>query len=141
MRRVLQTPPAEVNRPKKPGLLGAPGEHRGPRRGIPGPDAGYALTLAHRIVPECALTAHESRHDVEVGVALLAAKRAALAGRAPVRRDVEVALDLFGFRFRASDDVVRERRAAFAGVAHSYDRQRALVDSVPDERLAASTAR
>jgi hypothetical protein len=134
-RRVLLTPAAEMGRPIKPAMMSSPTPSTGARRGAPGPDAGYALKLAHDAMGECVLTPGESSHDVELGVALLAVKRAALAGRAPIRLDLEAALDLFDFRGAATHEVVASRRTRFNGVAHSYERQRTLVDSVPDGEL------
>ena len=125
----------EVNRAKKPGLLGAPSVDRGVGRGTPGPDGGYALTLAKGLIHGLELGPHESPHDVEVGVALLAAKRAGLVGRAPSRPDVEVALDLFGFRGRVGGAVLQDRRRRFAGLGNSYAMQRSFVDAVPDDAL------
>ena len=125
----------EVNRVKKPGLLGAPSTDRGAGRGTPGPDGGYALSLAQGVVHGLELGPHEASHDVEIGVALLAAKRAGLVGRAPSRSDVDVALDLFGFRGRVGGAVLHDRRHRFAGLGHSYARQRAFVDAVPDDAL------
>ena len=135
---MLLTPPAEIGRKKKPGLLGAPRTAGGAWRGSPGPDAGYALTLAHAAHDRLFLTEGESAHDVEVGVALLAAKRAARMGRAPSRTDVDVAADIFGLRSRAGAGVIEDRKRRFAGLAESYAVQRALVDAVSDEVLAQS---
>lgn len=128
------TPPAEIGRKKKTGLLGAL-PAAGLSRGSPGPDAGYALTLVHSALSRFILDSSESAHDIEVGVALIAARRAAQSGRAPSRSDVEVAADLFGLRGRATPAIVEDRRGRFAGVAHSYAAQRALVDTVSDAAL------
>ena len=135
MRPSSPTPSAEIGRPQKPGLLGAPHEHGGAGRGTPGPDGGFALSLAARLVHRLELAPNESVHDIEIGIALLAAKRAGLVGRAPSRSDVEVALDLFRFRGRADDAVASDRRRRFKGVAHSYETQRAFVDGVSDDAL------
>jgi hypothetical protein len=77
----------------------------------------------------------ESAEDVIVGCALLASRRAALAGRAPSGRDVAAALGLFGFLQDAPADLVADRRARFRSVAREYDAQRQLVDSVPEATL------
>ena len=118
-------------------LAGRPGEDRcveapeGRRFGSPGPDQGYALRLAHRIVERCHLFDGEQAHDVEVGAALLAARRAGDAGRAPSIHDLEAVLGLFGFLDPAPPaELIAHRRWAFASVGHSYATQRALVGSV-----------
>jgi hypothetical protein len=103
--------------------------------GTTGPDQGYALTLAHRLAPRLRLADGEDRHDVVLGVALLGARRAALAGRAPSIYDLEVAAGLFGYLADAPEDLVEHRRGLFTGVAHSYDVQRALIDAVPEPSL------
>jgi hypothetical protein len=65
----------------------------------------------------------------------VAAKRAALFGRAPCVYDVRLALDLWGFLGDAPAAVREERRALFSSISHDYVAQRALVDSVPEETL------
>ena len=109
VRRCAPTATAEIGRPKKPGLLGAPHSVSGSGHGTPGPDAGYALTLAHSIVHDLTLAPNESAHDVEVAMALLASKRAGLVGRGPTKTDVKVALDLFRFRGRADATEAADR--------------------------------
>jgi hypothetical protein len=134
--RVVAPAATEVGRTKKPGLLGDPARTGGRSRGTPGPDAGYALTLVAHTHDELQLTAGEDRHDVEVAIALLAARRAALVGRAPCRDDVAVAADLFGLRGRTSPAIVEDRRRWMAGLAHSYVLQRRFVDHVSAAALA-----
>jgi hypothetical protein len=119
-----------------------PAELRTPRRqpraaeGTPGPDSGFALRLAHRFAHDLKLGEGESEHDVVLGVALIAAKRAALYGRAPCVYDVRHALMLWCF---LDEDVPAElkqaRRAAFSAISHDYVAQRELVDAVPDDVL------
>jgi len=77
----------------------------------------------------------ESGHDVLHGAALVAAKRAALFGRAPSIYDVQVALNLWGFLDDDPPELVATRRAAFSAISHDYVAQRQLVDSVPEEVL------
>ena len=104
--------------------------------GTPGPDSGFALRLAKRFEHDLKLSVGESEHDVLLGVALIASKRAALFGRAPCIYDVRLALDLFGFLDETTPaEVVAVRRAAFSSLSHDYVAQRALVDSVPEETL------
>jgi hypothetical protein len=89
------------------------------------------LSLAHRLAPRLRLVDGEDRHDVVLGVALLGARRAALAGRAPSIYDLEVAAGLFGYLSTAPEELIAHRGPLFRGVAHGYDTQRALIDAVP----------
>lgn len=119
----------------RPAELTVPSPPRGRSVGTPGPDSGFALRLARRLEHEVRLTEGESVHDVVLGAALVASKRAALFGRAPSVYDVRAALNLWGFLDDgAPADLVARRRAAFSSVSHDYVAQRALVDSV-DEAL------
>jgi hypothetical protein len=104
--------------------------------GTPGPDAGFALRLARRFAHDLKLAEGETEHDVLLGSALIAARRAALFGRAPSIYDVQVALALWGFLIDAPpEDLLAARRRAFASVSHDYVAQRALVDATPEESL------
>jgi hypothetical protein len=106
--------------------------------GTPGPDSGFALRLAKRFEDELKLGEGESAHDVLLGVALVAAKRSAIFGRAPSVYDVQFGLNLWGFLDDAPTELVASRRALFSSISHDYVAQRRLVDSVPDEMLALS---
>jgi hypothetical protein len=119
----------------RPAELVVPAVTRGRTTGTPGPDAGFALRLAKRFEHELRLQDGESEHDVELGVALVGAKRAALFGRAPCVYDVRFALNLWGFLDDVPAGIAATRRAAFSSISHDYVAQRALVDSVPDETL------
>ncbi len=119
----------------RPAELVGPTMRRGAGIGTPGPDSGFALRLAHRFEDDLELGEGESAHDVLLGVALVASKRAALFGRAPCIHDVRLALDLWGFLDDAPPDVRATRRAAFSSISHDYVAQRALVDAVPEESL------
>jgi hypothetical protein len=70
---------------------------------------------------------------VELGVALVAAKRASLVGRGPILDDVQLVMDLFALR--TTPVVDRDLTAPFAGLAHSYAIQRRFVDAVTREQL------
>lgn len=119
----------------RPAELGVPTALRGRSVGTPGPDAGFALRLARRYEHDLKLGEGESEHDVLVGCALIAARRAALFGRAPSIYDVQLALAIWGFLQDAPPVLQSARRQAFASVAHDYVAQRALVDAVPEETL------
>jgi|HubBroStandDraft_6_1064221.scaffolds.fasta_scaffold503445_2 hypothetical protein len=119
----------------RPAELRIPIRPAGPSMGTPGSDQGFALRLARRFEDRLRLAPDESPEDVVVGVALVAAKRSGLLGRAPSVYDVRAALNLWEFLDDAPADVVDTRRTAFRSVAHDYVVQRALVDSVPEESL------
>jgi hypothetical protein len=131
--RHLHVPAAWVT--DRPAELHTPTALRGPRVGTPGPDAGFALRLAHRYEDELRLGEGETVHDSLVGCALIAARRAALVGRAPCIYDVQVALALWGFLVDATPRLRATRRQAFSAVSHDYEAQRALVESMSDEKL------
>src|ERR1700735_4281223 len=93
--RHLHVPgPWTTNRPAE---LTTPTALRGRSVGTPGPDAGFALRLARRFSHELKLTSGEHEEDVQLGCALIGARRAALHGRAPSIYDVQLALALWGF--------------------------------------------
>lgn len=135
--RRLEIPAAWT--PDRPADLRSPGQPTGPRLGRPGPDQGYALRLARRLEHDLSLAQGESAEDVVTGCALIASKRAALFGRAPVIHDVRVAALIWGFLGwdgqSPPEDLVELRRRAFRSVGHEYERQRQLADAVPDEVL------
>ena len=104
--------------------------------GTPGTDAGFALRLAHRFAHDLKLAEGETEHDVLLGCALIAARRAALFGRGPSIYDVQLALALWGFLVDSPPaDLLAARRRAFSSVSHDYVAQRALVDAIPDSSL------
>jgi len=130
----LRTPPdwrqsrvAEIVGPEHP---------QGRRLGVPGPDQGYALLLAHKLYEDrLELTEGITAEDALVGCCEVASARAALFGRAPVAKDIELALGLFGFLGGPPDDLVAWRAPLFAAAAHHYSQQRAIVAAVPEETL------
>jgi hypothetical protein len=125
--------------PDRPADHKGPGQPSGRRLGSPGPDQGFALRLARRVEPTLTLESDESAEDVTLGVALVAARRAASFGRAPSIHDVRAAVALFGLDGQAPAPLRTARAKAFAGVSHEYTRQRALVDGVPEETLRLSS--
>ncbi len=127
----MLTPPAEIARPAKAGLVRGPRPRPGANMGTPAPDAGYALGLAARALHELDFENEHDRHDVELGVALLAAKRASLVSRAPTRDDVALVLEHFGL----DGAVSRAQARPFAGLAHSYVAQRRFVDAIGEADL------
>jgi hypothetical protein len=116
--------------------LRTPGQPRGKEMGIPGPDQGYALLLAHRLFPgRLELSGGVTADDALLGASAVASARAACFGRAPVAKDVEMPLVLFGFLGDAPEDLVSWRTGLFRGAAHHYEQQRRIVDAVPDATL------
>jgi hypothetical protein len=119
----------------RPAEVVGPLRHSGTAMGTPGPDSGFALRLAKRFEHKLHLGEGESEHDVLLGVALVAAKRSAIFGRAPSVYDVQFALNLWGFLDVAPPALVQSRRVMFSSVSHDYVAQRRLVDSIPEEML------
>lgn len=124
----MKTATPEIARVKKSGLQRSAVVTKGANYGTSAPGEGFALTIAHREVAKLAFAHEHDRHDVETGIALVAAKRASLVGRGPILGDVQVALDIFGLR--DTDVIDHERCSSFAGLAHSYVMQRRFVDAV-----------
>ncbi len=114
------------------------GQERGPRLGSPGPDQGYALTLAERFRDDLHLRPGEHVDDAIAGCVPVALKRASLFGRAPVIHDLTIAFTMWGFLDeQADDELVALRRPIFEEVAnsHHYAEQRAIADAVPAATL------
>jgi hypothetical protein len=113
----------------------------GRRLGYPGPDIGYALTLLPVIRPELRLAHGEDPRDAEAGCVGIAMRRAAVFGRAPVIHDLRGAFLIWGFLDeRPPVELVAHRRPIFQGVAHDYERQRAIVDQISDATIRMSPA-
>jgi hypothetical protein len=114
------------------------GQPRGERLGSPGPDQGFALTIAEGFRGRLSLRPGEHEGDAIAGGLTVALKRASLFGRAPVIHDLTIAFTLFGFLDEeAPDDLVGLRRTLFEEVAHPhhYVEQRAIADRVPEATL------
>jgi len=130
----VQMPPALAWRADRPGDLGAE-QPEGALLGSPGPNVGYALTLANRQRGRLRLAPHEHTQDAVAVVAALAMKRAAAFGRAPVKPDVDLAVELLGYAGEVPTAVTARRAVATHGAAHEYAVCRTLVDAVPVELL------
>jgi len=127
-------PPAGAWSADRPGDLG-PSQPAGPLFGSPGPNVGFAYTLAERVKDRLRLAPSEHVHDALPVIAEIAGKRAASFGRAPVIGDIDVALAILGYDGSASDDFARARAILVHDAGESYPRRRALVDRVPDALL------
>ena len=134
----MTTPTPELARPQKAGLQRSAYPPTGESFGSPAPGGGFALTIAHREITKLDFEHEHDRADVELGIALVASKRASLVGRGPILDDVHVAMGLFGL---GSTSMIDHHLAApFAGLAHSYVLQRQLVDGVAKEKLVPGTS-
>jgi hypothetical protein len=131
--RLPVPPPWKPHRPAD--FRADPSPPRRPNGGIPGPDQGYALHLAGLLADRLRLGEHEHADDVLAGAVMIGLRRAALFGRAPVKADVELALDLFGYLEGAPEELVDARSRYFAGAAHDYWQQRDLAEWVPEATL------
>jgi hypothetical protein len=136
----VKMPPARAWWSDRPGDL-TTGQPRGGLFGSPGPNIGYALTLAERMRDSLKLATGEHTDDALAVVAELAMRRAAGFGRAPVKTDLEIARTIFGWSADGApwpdDDFVNWRTDALRGAAHEYERRRVLVEAVPDAALRA----
>jgi hypothetical protein len=127
-------PPANDWRSDRPGDLG-PDQPGGTLFGRPGPNVGYAYTLAQRAKDRLRLGPHEHAEDAIAVIAEVAGKRAARFGRAPVIGDIECAIAVLGYDGSASEEYVKARSALTHEAGHEYRRRRAFVDAVPDALL------
>jgi len=111
------------------------GQPHGRLFGDPGPNIGYALTLAHRLADRLTLAPTERLDDALAVVSELAMKRAAVFGRAPVMADLDVAAHLLGHLGGCDPDDAVWRAAAVDGAEHDYNVRRALCDAVDADTL------
>jgi hypothetical protein len=121
----------------RPGEVSGP-QPEGDRLGTPGPDQGYALTLAERFSGQLHLVDGESEADALTGAAAVAMKRSGLFGRGPILHDVQAALTVWGYLDGSADaQLVSLRRDRFAQVHHDvhYMQLRRIADAVPAELL------
>ncbi|HUR17818.1 MAG TPA: hypothetical protein VMZ51_02640 [Acidimicrobiales bacterium] len=117
-------------RQDRPGEITRFGPPTGRLFGKPGPDQGYALTLAASFHGRLQLAEGEHDHDAESGCLGVALRRASMSGRAPVMHDLTLAFTLWGFLGDAPADLVDYRKPLFQGASHDYNRQREIVDRV-----------
>jgi hypothetical protein len=137
--RSYSSPPRRLGSwvPDRPGELGGR-QPVGEQLGTPGPDQGYALTLAERFSGKLSLSAGEHESDALAGAAAVAMKRSALFGRAPVIHDLTAALTIWGFLDPTADpELVELRREWFEEVhlAMHYTARQRIVDAAPDDVL------
>lgn len=125
----VRMPPARSWVADRPGDLRAPRPHA-PFTGNPGPNVGFALTLARRAKDRFRLEPGEHAADAIAVVAELAMKRAATFGRAPTKVDVDFAVELLGYAGSAPADVRRWRPGLVRGADHDYVVRRAIAETV-----------
>jgi hypothetical protein len=130
----VHMPAAKGWRADRPGDLVA-GQPTGTLLGRPGPNVGYAVTLAGRLRDKIALAPHEHRADALAVIAELGMKRAASFGRAPTMADVEIASSLLGYQGDVDETFAQWRAGVVHGADHDYGVRRAIVDAVPDAVL------
>ena len=110
----------------------------GDQLGTPGPDQGYALTLAERFRGRLALADGEHESDALAGAAAIAMKRSGLFGRAPVIHDVRVGLTIWGFLDPGADPALVELRREWFEEVHlpmHYSELQRIVDAAPEQVL------
>jgi len=130
----VKMPPARSWVANRPGDIPA-GWPSGKLLGSPGPNVGYALTLANRARDRFVLAPHEHPEDAIAVVAEIAMRRAALFGRAQVMPDVEFGMRIMGYTGDVASDFVDWRVRAVKDVHHDYYERRALVDAIPVDIL------
>jgi hypothetical protein len=116
--------------PDRPGDVVASGQPHGVLLGDPGPNIGYALTLAQRLHDRVQLAPTEQLEDAVAVIGELAMKRAASYGRAPVMADLECAALILGYLGGCDPDDALWRERAIADAEHDYPTRRAICDAV-----------
>jgi len=135
VRPAERLPPHGGWRQDRPGELTRFDQHVGARRGTPGPDQGYGLTLARRFEGRLELAPGEHAEDAVAGCLGVGLRRASLFRRAPVVHDLELAFTLWGFLGDAPPDLVDYRAPLFRSASHHYWDQRAIADRVLESTL------
>lgn len=103
-----------------------------------GPDQGYLALLAERFVDAIILGDREHMDDVLAAATALGMARAAAFGRAPIAKDLEFALTIFGYLAPQSLERIAVRSGRIGGLAHDQWRRRQFVASVPSTVLRSS---
>lgn len=130
----VSLPPAIRSVENRPGIAEARRHTRSAMGGDPGPNAGFALTLATRDSASWLLSPFEHRPDAIAVVGELAIRRAKRFHRAPSVKDVEFAVELLGYRAPLSA-AFEWRPMVTAGAAHHYQHRRFVVDCIPEDLL------
>lgn len=125
----------EVPRPWAPHRPGEfdPRNGRHPRG--TGPDQGYLALLAEPYIDRFVLFEGEQVDDVLTAAVAIGMRRAAFFGRAPVAKDLEYALSVFGYLAPAPKELVEARRKLVGGVTHDAWRRNELLERFTDDML------
>lgn len=131
---VLEPAPARRQNIPRPGVITRPEEKpTGAGFGTPGPDTGWAL----RIISRTELP--EDGPSLRKLLAALMGARASHFGRAPIREDLEVALELVGLEDRRSDELDARRERWIAITSHEKSPGRTAVAEVGDDLYRAAS--
>jgi hypothetical protein len=124
--------------PARPGAVDGL-QPTGERMGAMGPDQGFALTIANKLVPRLELADGERLDDAVRGCVGIALRRASLFSRAPVVHDLTLAFGIWGFfDEQPPADLLARRAELFEGVGnvnHHYAEGRRIADLVPETTL------
>ncbi len=121
--------------------LRRPAEFKGSRRfrgrlfGSPGPDQGYILNIVEGYVEKLVLRPGESLADAVMALVVIGSKRASIFGRAPMKFDIDFALELLRLSQDVFGDFAGVRKKLLVGLAHDYVAQRELADLFNDDLL------
>lgn len=122
-------------RQDRPGEITRFGPPQGKLFGKPGPDQGYALTLAAGFGERLVLAQGEHADHAISGCLGVALRRASMFGRAPVVHDLTLAFTLWGFLGDASNELIEFRTPLFQAGSHDYAHGREIVDRVAESTL------
>ena len=114
----------------RPGVISTPADMpSGDGFGTPGPDAGFAKTLINRAnIPD-------GTPELEAVLSALMVARASSFGRAPTKKDLEVAKVLCGVGIDASDWVHERREHWMHAIAHDKPKGKTAVSEVDRDLL------
>jgi hypothetical protein len=135
VRPIERLPAADAWRADRPADFTEPGMPTGRRLGNHGPDLGYGIKLARRLVDQVKLAEGETIDDAVAGCFATGTRRSSMFGRAPVIYDMQLAFRLWGFFAGAPRELIEFRMPLFQGAAHHYDAQREIADRVLPETL------
>src|SRR5437764_7988348 len=113
----VHLPAANAWKADRPGDLVA-GQPTGTLLGRPGPNVGYAVTLAARLRDKITVEPHEHAADALAVIGELGMKRAASFGRAPTMIDVEIAAKLLGYEGEVDPAFAQWRAEVVHGADH-----------------------
>jgi hypothetical protein len=102
----------------------------GPGFGLPCPDAGYALLLAHLTEEDIVLAPDEDREDARWSIATIAMHRAGGLGRAPHIGDIHFACTLLAYDRTDATDFAQWRSNRLRGIAEDTFLRQWLADAI-----------